>query len=154
MGKVDADPSGPQETGAGRGEPMAGLGDTMVCGVVRAESYERAKKFYTEVLGLKQGVEFPGPGGGGMFEAAGGTMVMVYENPLLKAPENTVLGFGVSGDQFGTVMGDLRSKGVTFEEYDIPEMGLKTVNGMAEVAGMKSAWFKDSEGNILNLAQM
>jgi catechol 2,3-dioxygenase-like lactoylglutathione lyase family enzyme len=133
---------------------MAGLGDTMVCGVVRAGSYERAKKFYTEVLGLKQGMEFPGPGGGGMFEAAGGTMVMVYENPQLKAPENTVLGFGVSGDQFGTVMGDLRSKGVTFEEYDIPEMGLKTVNGIAELAGMKSAWFKDSEGNILNLAQM
>ena len=32
---------------------MAGLADTVVCGVVRAESYDRAKKFYTEVLGLK-----------------------------------------------------------------------------------------------------
>lgn len=126
----------------------------MVCGVVRAESYARAKKFYTEVLGLKPGMEFPGSGGGGMFEAAGGTMVMVYENPGLKAPENTVLGFGVSAEQFGTVMEDLRSRGVTFEEYDMPEMGLKTVNGVAEMGGTKSAWFKDSEGNILNLAQM
>ena len=59
---------------------MAGLAGTMVCGVVRAESYARAKKFYTDVLGLKPGQEFPGPGGGGMFEAAGGTMLMVYEN--------------------------------------------------------------------------
>lgn len=133
---------------------MAGIGDAMVCGVVRAESYDRAKKYYTEVLGLKQGKEFPGPGGGGMFEAAGGTMIMVYENPRLKAPENTVLGFGVPGDQFQAVMGDLRSRGVTFEEYDLPEMGLKTVNGVAEMEGMKSAWFKDSEGNILNLVQM
>jgi hypothetical protein len=89
-----------------------------------------------------------------MFEAGGGTMIMVYENPGLKAPENTVLGFGVQGDQFEAVMGDLRSRGVTFEEYDLPEMGLKTVNGVAEMAGMKSAWFKDSEGNILNLVQM
>jgi catechol 2,3-dioxygenase-like lactoylglutathione lyase family enzyme len=133
---------------------MAGVGDTMVCGVVRAESYDRAKKFYTEVLGLKQGMEFPGPGGGGMFEAAAGTMVMVYENPALKAPENTTLGFGVSTDRFDAVAQDLRSRGVSFENYDIPEMGLKTVNGVAVVAGMKSAWFKDSEGNILNLAQM
>jgi catechol 2,3-dioxygenase-like lactoylglutathione lyase family enzyme len=132
---------------------MAGLADTLVCGVVRAESYERAKKYYTDVLGLKQGQEFPGPGGG-MFEAAGGTMVMVYERPGLKAPENTVLGFGVSAEGFDAVMAGLRSKGVVFEDYDIPEMGLKTTNGVADMGGMKSAWFKDSEGNILNLASM
>ncbi len=133
---------------------MAGLAETMVCGVVRASSYARAKKFYTDVMGLKQGQEFPGPGGGGMFEAAGGTMLMVYENPGLKAPENTVLGFGVSPDRFDALMGELRSRGVTFEDYDIPEMGLKTVNGVAELGGMKSAWFKDSEGNILNFVAM
>jgi catechol 2,3-dioxygenase-like lactoylglutathione lyase family enzyme len=126
----------------------------MVCGVVRADSYARAKKYYTEVLGLKQGQEFPGAGGGGMFEAAGGTMLMVYERPGLKAPENTVLGFGVSADGFDAVIAGLRSKGVVFEEYDIPEMGLKTTNGVGEISGMKSAWFKDSEGNILNLAAM
>jgi catechol 2,3-dioxygenase-like lactoylglutathione lyase family enzyme len=133
---------------------MAGLADTMACGVVRAESYERAKKFYTDALGLKQGQEFPGPGPGGMFEAAGGTMLMVYERPGLKAPENTVLGFGVSADGFDAVMAGLRSKGVVFEDYDIPEMGLKTTNGVADMGGMRSAWFKDSEGNILNLASM
>jgi predicted enzyme related to lactoylglutathione lyase len=131
---------------------MAGLADTMVSGVVRAESYARAKKFYLEVLGLKQGREFPS--GGGMFETAGGTMVMVYENPGLKPPENTTLGFGVSADRFEATMADLRAKGVVFEEYDIPEMGLKTVNGVAEMGGMKAAWFKDSEDNILNLVAM
>jgi catechol 2,3-dioxygenase-like lactoylglutathione lyase family enzyme len=133
---------------------MAGLAETLVCGVVRAESYARAKKFYTEVLGLKQGQEFPGPGGGGLFEAAAGTMLMVYENPRLPAPENTVLGFGVSSERFDALMDDLRAKGIKFEEYDIPDLGLKTVNGVAQMGGMKSAWFKDSEGNILNLASM
>lgn len=133
---------------------MAGLAETMVAGVVRAESYQRAKKFYTEVLGLKQGQEFPGPGGGGMFEAGKGTMLMVYERPGSMAPENTVLGFGVSPEKFDAVLSDLRAKGVKLEDYDIPEMGLKTMNGVATMGGMKSAWFKDTEGNILNLASM
>ena len=133
---------------------MAGLADTMVCGVVRAESYDRAKKFYTEVLGLGVAQEFPGPGGGGMLAAGSGTMLMVYENPGLKAPENTTLGFGVAADRFDALIAELRGKGVTFEDYDVPEMGLKTTDGIAEMEGMKSAWFKDSEGNILNVMSM
>jgi hypothetical protein len=47
-------------------------------------------------------------------------------------------------------MEDLRSRGITFEEYDIP--GVKTVDGVAEFGnGERGAWFKDSEGNILAL---
>ncbi len=133
---------------------MAGLADTMVAGVVRAEDYQRAKRFYTDVLGLKQGQEFPGPGGGGMFEAGSGTMVMVYERKGSKAPDTTALGFGVTPDRFDALMSELRSRGVVFEDYDIPEIGLKTINGVAEMGGTRSAWFKDSEGNILNLAVM
>jgi hypothetical protein len=41
--------------------------------------------------------------------------------------------------------------GVVFEEYDLPS--LKTVNGIATVGPGKGAWFKDSEGNLLSLAQ-
>ena len=133
---------------------MAGLAEAMVAGVVRAESYARAKKFYTETLGFKSAKEFPGTGGGGMFEAGGGSMFMVYENPGLKAPQNTVLGFGVPADRFAPLMDELRSKGVKFEEYDMPDMGIKTSNGVAEFDGMISAWFKDSEGNILNIMTM
>jgi hypothetical protein len=55
---------------------------------------------------------------------------------------------------------ELRSRGVVFEEYDFP--GMKTVNGIAEVAGNypskgglgeRAAWFKDSEGNLLGIGQ-
>ena len=49
----------------------------------------------------------------------------------------------------GTVR-ELRDKGVTFEEYDFP--GLKTVNGIATMGELKTAWFRDSEGNILALS--
>jgi hypothetical protein len=47
---------------------------------------------------------------------------------------------------------DLRAKGVTFEEYDMP--GLKTVDGIAGLGEERVAWFKDPEGNILSLAQI
>ena len=89
-----------------------------------------------------------------MFTAGDGTMVMIYERPGMPAPQNTALGFGLPADKFDEVAADLRTKGVTFEDYDLPEIGLKTVNGIAEFEGFKAAWFKDSEDNIVNIASM
>jgi hypothetical protein len=45
----------------------------------------------------------------------------------------------------------LKARGVVFEEYDLPS--LKTVNSIATIGPGKGAWFKDSEGNLLSLAQ-
>ncbi len=133
---------------------VAALGDTMVCGVLRAEDYDRAKKFYTEVLGLTPAQESPGPTREGMFSAGGGTMVSIYERPGMPAPENTTLAFGVPADKFDALADEVRARGVVFEDYDIPEIGLKTVNGIVELSGGKAAWFKDSEGNIISLMSM
>ena len=134
---------------------MASLGDYPAAAVLRAEDLARAKKFYTDVLGLKPG-DVPGtPGEGmGMFTAGDGTMVMIYERPGMPAPQSTALGFGLPADKFDEVAANLRAKGVTFEDYDLPEIGLKTVNGIAEFESTKAAWFKDSEGNIVNIAAM
>jgi len=133
---------------------MAGLGDFPVAGVLRADDFARAAKFYTEVLGLKANVSADVPTREGFFVAGDGTMVSIYERPGMPAPENTTLGFGVPADKFDEVVADLRAKGVTFEEYDIPEIGLKTVNGVASVGESKAVWFKDTEGNILNVGSM
>ena len=130
---------------------MAGLGGFRMAGVLRAENFERARKFYTEVLGLTEGMPAPG---GAMFAAGDGSMVMIYERPGMPAPQNTTLGFAIPADAFDDVAADLRSRGVVFEEYDMPEMGLKTTNGVAEMDGGKAAWFKDTEGNIVNIATM
>jgi hypothetical protein len=40
---------------------------------------------------------------------------------------------------------------VTFDEYDSP--GFKTVNGIVSFGSTHFAWFRDSEGNVHNLAQ-
>jgi hypothetical protein len=44
----------------------------------------------------------------------------------------------------------LKSKGVTFEHYDMP--GLSLEGDIHVGQGMKVAWFKDPDGNILNFA--
>lgn len=131
---------------------MPVLGEYMAAAVLRAEDLGRATKFYTEVIGLK---EQPIPGTGQkMFMAGAGTAVLIYERPGMPAPMNTALGFSLPADRFDEVVADLTAKGVAFEEYDIPEMGLKTVNGVASLDGAKAAWIKDSEGNIISLAVM
>lgn len=132
---------------------MAGLGDYPAAAVLRAEDYKRAEKFYMDVVGLESG-GMDIPGGGTMLKAGQGTMVLIYERPGIGAPESTALGFGVPMDKFDSIMAELRAKGVVFEEYDIPEMNLKTVNGVVEMEGLKSSWFKDTEGNIVNIATM
>ena len=130
---------------------MAGLGDSMVAAVLRADDLVRAKKFYCETLGLAQGPMSPA---GELFLAGKGTAVLIYERPGMPAPQNTTLGFSVEASQFDALVVELRDNGVVFEEYDMPEMGLKTVDGVATVEGIKSAWFKDTEGNIISIAVM
>jgi hypothetical protein len=41
---------------------------------------------------------------------------------------------------------------LAFEDYDVP--GLKTLNGVAEMDGHTSAWFKGSEGNVIELMEV
>jgi hypothetical protein len=47
---------------------------------------------------------------------------------------------------------ELKARGVVFEEYDHP--ALKTVDSIATVGPTRSAWFRDSEGNILGIVQL
>lgn len=119
--------------------------------VLRAEDYDRAKRFYQEKLGLPV-TDSPGPTRGGMVKTGAATMFMIYERPGMSAPENTTLAFDVP-DVEATVA-ELRARGVEFEDYDIPEIGLKTVDGVARHDGQMEAWFKDSEGNTIVISHM
>lgn len=125
------------------------LTNSMVAPSLPAVDITRAKKFYEEKLGLKVVMEDPSPGI--MFQAGGGTMIYVYQRAATKA-DHTVASFKVENVE--SEVKELKSKGVKFEEYDLPKMGIKTIHGIATMGNMKSAWFKDSEGNILALLQM
>lgn len=115
--------------------------------VLPAVDIERAMKFYGETLGLE--IERGQVPGYFTVHAGSGTSILVYERERTKA-EHTVAGFTVP-DVEATVH-ELRERGVVFEEYDMP--GLKTVDGIAMQGPSKSAWFKDTEGNIIAIADM
>jgi predicted enzyme related to lactoylglutathione lyase len=105
----------------------------------------RAKKFYGEVLGLSVRQEGPD---GVEFDCGSGTSVFVYPSSYAGTNQATAAGFEV--DDLDATKKDLESRGVTFEEYDMP--GLKTEKGIATMPdGSQGGWFKDSEGNILSL---
>ncbi len=115
-----------------------------------AGDINRAKKFYEEKLGLTLVMEDPSPG---LMFRAGDCLLYVYQRGATKA-DHTVAEFDV--DDIEAEVKELRDKGIQFEEYDIPSMGIKTINGIATMNSgeVKGAWFKDTEGNILALEEM
>jgi catechol 2,3-dioxygenase-like lactoylglutathione lyase family enzyme len=123
------------------------LANAMVAPTLPALDLKRARRFYEGILGLKVVMEDPSPGI--MIQCGKGTMLYIYERAATKT-DHTVASFAV--DNIDAEMTELQKKGINFEEYDLP--GLKTVHGVATVGGMKEAWFKDTEGNILSLTQM
>lgn len=123
------------------------LGDYMVAPTLPVVDLERALRFYEEKLGLKVVQRDPSPGA--MMQCGKGTMLYLYQRAATKA-DHTVAAFNV--DNIESEVKELKAKGIVFEEYDMP--GLKTVNSIATLGSMKSAWFKDTEGNILALSQM
>jgi catechol 2,3-dioxygenase-like lactoylglutathione lyase family enzyme len=125
------------------------LSKAKVGAAVPAKDLARARKYYEQTLGLKPADNQMDPGGV-LYETAGGEFY-VYETQA-GGGDATRLSFVVDKKDFDSEMADLKSRGVKFEDYDMP--GLKTVNGVAEIAGQKGAWFKDSEGNILSLTTM
>ena len=83
-----------------------------------------------------------------VFEAGDGT-IFVYKSTAAGQGRATEAGFMV--DDLDAAMAAMRERGVTFEDYDFP--GLKTENGVATIAGIRAAWFKDPDGNILAVEQ-
>ncbi len=121
------------------------LTNALVCATVPTTNLERARRFYEEMLGLKAAISDERRGV--YYQAGGGTMLNLYERQHATI-EHSVATFLV--ENLEKVMSDLRSRGVSFEEYDLPD--LKTENGVySDETGFKVSWFKDPDGNILNL---
>jgi len=108
-----------------------------------AEDLGRARSFYEEKLGLETEARDDMPGN--LFVHAGrDTLIVLYERERTKA-DNTAVTFEV--EDIEATASELRSHGVSFEQYDFP--GMKTIDGIARRGADVAAWFKDSEGNTL-----
>ncbi|AZO26228.1 VOC family protein [Mesorhizobium sp. M1B.F.Ca.ET.045.04.1.1] len=106
---------------------------------------EKAKAFYEGTLGLSQVDDMDGEL---IVYKSGDTVVNVYRSQYAGTNKATAATWAV-GDQIEPIVKALRSKGVTFEHYDMP--GLSLEGDIHVGSGMKVAWFKDPDGNILNL---
>jgi predicted enzyme related to lactoylglutathione lyase len=126
------------------------LRDARVAAILPAIDIERAKEFYTKKVGLRS-ADMPVPEDGAVFESGDCTMLYLYERQGGTRADHTVAGWLV--DDLGSTVDELRDRGIAFEQYDMP--GLKTdERGIAASGPAKSAWFKDSEGNILAITEL
>ena len=104
---------------------------------------DRAKAFYQDQLGLTLLEETPATC---RFGAGKGSQLTIRRGQPA-ASGQTVMHFEV--DDIETVVRDLTSRGVTFEEYETP----KTVNFIAQFGPARGAWLKDPAGNVLGLRE-
>ncbi len=116
-----------------------------VFAMIPVKNLERARTFYEEVLGLEP--ISPKDDGHVSIYASGPSKVAVYLSEYAGTSRATAASWEVE-DVEGEVEA-LRTRGVTFERYEMPNTEHR---GDVHVAGgMKNAWFKDPEGNILGI---
>jgi mannose-6-phosphate isomerase-like protein (cupin superfamily)/catechol 2,3-dioxygenase-like lactoylglutathione lyase family enzyme len=111
-----------------------------------ARDVQRARAFYAEKLGLTPFGEYNNH----LYYELEGSHFMVYPSGGAASCTHDQLGFVV--DDLGSTVATLRSNGVIFEEYE-PSPGASAADGIMDFGGVKSAWFKDSEGNLLSIAE-
>jgi catechol 2,3-dioxygenase-like lactoylglutathione lyase family enzyme len=133
---------------------MSLLRDGEVAARLPAQDLDRARAFYADKLGLEPVEERPG----GLLYRCGSGKFALFATTGAPSGQHTQMAWMV--DDIDAVIGELRRRGVVFEEVDVP--GLRTVDGIADVegnypsyggVGERAAWFRDSEGNLLGIGQ-
>jgi catechol 2,3-dioxygenase-like lactoylglutathione lyase family enzyme len=79
---------------------------------------------------------------------SGNTRINVYQSSYAGTNQATAVTWALGGD-IERIVAALKEKGVRFEHYDMP--GTKLEGDVHVMDKMKVAWFKDPDGNILNL---
>jgi catechol 2,3-dioxygenase-like lactoylglutathione lyase family enzyme len=122
------------------------LDSVIVNPVVPVSDLTRAKNFYAETLG------FPVAGEGETWAIlrTDGYWFALTVSVAAGTNQATAIEFFIA--DLDAVMSELRSRGVVFEEYEFEDWS--TENGVAEGQEGRSAWFKDTEGNIVGVTQL
>jgi predicted enzyme related to lactoylglutathione lyase len=112
---------------------------------IPASDISRARNFYEGTLELKPKAEYAG----GVIYECGGAEVFMY--PTRNAGTSKASQAFWQVDDVEAEVAKLKARGVKFEEYDMPGVTMK--NSILTGGGAKTAWFKDTEGNILAVSQ-
>ncbi len=122
------------------------LGKADATPMIAVKDLDRARKFYEDTLGLKAKEEM---GGEVLTVQSGSTPITVYRSEFAGTNKATALTFEV--EDIDAEVRELKDKGIFFEHYDMP--GLERQGDLYVAQGMKTAWFKDPDGNILSLIE-
>jgi catechol 2,3-dioxygenase-like lactoylglutathione lyase family enzyme len=118
------------------------LGKFPTVATVPVKDLDRAKEFYSEKLGLEQiGAEGQAAVS---YRAGGGTTLLVYRSQYAGQNDATAVTWNV--EKIQDVVRDLKSKGIAFEHYDMPNTKLE--GDVYSFGDLHNAWFKDLDGNI------
>jgi catechol-2,3-dioxygenase len=104
-----------------------------------------AKEFYQRTLGLEP---IDAEGSEVIVFASGRTRINVYRSEYAGTNRATAVTWSV-GEELEDLVRALERKGVKFDHYEMP--GMKREGAIHSHGDMKVAWFKDPDGNILNL---
>jgi catechol 2,3-dioxygenase-like lactoylglutathione lyase family enzyme len=119
-----------------------------------AQDLDRARTFYRDILGLEAAEERAG----GLLYRCGDTEFALFASAGKASGTFTQMAFYV--DDIEATVTALRSRGLQLEEIDAP--GLRTRDGIADIEGNypskgrgeRAAWFRDSEDNMLGIAEV
>jgi catechol 2,3-dioxygenase-like lactoylglutathione lyase family enzyme len=116
--------------------------------MLAAADLDRAKAWYADKLGFAPTGEMPGMV---LDYRCGGSRFEVYKTDFAGTAKNTAAVWRLVG--LRDEVARLRANGVVFEEYDFGD-GEQTVGGiLSDASGDLTAWFKDSEGNVLAISE-
>jgi catechol 2,3-dioxygenase-like lactoylglutathione lyase family enzyme len=121
------------------------LGNRDAAANIAVKNLEKAKRFYEDILGLTQ---IDAEGQEAIVYKSGNSTVIVYRSQYAGTNQATVMTW-VVGEDIEEVVQQLKAKGVRFEHYDMP--GVTREDDIHVAGDMKVAWFKDPDGNILNI---
>jgi predicted enzyme related to lactoylglutathione lyase len=123
------------------------FGNTKAFSGFSVDDLEKAKNFYSEILGLKVTENDMG-----ILELhiTGSNRIIVYPKPNHTPATFTILNFPV--DDIEKTVHTLKERGVVFENYDLEKFKTDE-DGIFRGGGPLIAWFKDPAGNILSVLE-
>ncbi len=124
------------------------LKDKPSSAIVAVRDIDRARDFYAETLGLEPE---DGAGDDMLTLRTGDTKLIVYQSEFAGTNKANAVTWN-AGKDFDAIAEQLKEQGVRFEEY--PDMGMEISGGVHRSGDFKTVWFKDPDGNILNIGNM
>ena len=121
------------------------LGSSKLMAFAATKQPEKARAFYTDVLGLTMVANEPMAL---IFKANGSILRISVVKDFTPQPF-TVLGWQVA--DIRSMHRELAGKGVTFENYGFPGQDAEDIWTTPD--GAQVAWFKDPDENLLSLTQ-